>query len=199
MLESVIREFCASGKTAAVVAGDNERYSVTVTLKPIDADTKVTLSPLMKLNHQPIDASMTFSSLNLRELSEWYVVAAKSRGKEVSRVIKIPTTGIPENRDSAVFSDVVRDKSAFLTYIAFLLSDDYLSAFLESMKKGAGDFRFLNMNFDTPILYERMLKAAATSPERLREVREIIKLANDNIVPKDFLKLYEQFEKVVSR
>jgi hypothetical protein len=45
-----------------------------------------------------------------------------------------------------------------------------------------------------------MLKAAANSPENLREVREIIalsKTANEAIVPEDFERLYEQFEKAV--
>jgi hypothetical protein len=168
-------------------------------MRAFAADARVTLSPLMKPNHQPIGTAMSFGGLSLRDLSEWYVVSAKSSGKEVSRVVKIQTTGMPQSRDAAVFSAVVRDKNAFLTYIAFLLSDDYLAAFLESLKNGKGDFRFLNMNFDTPILYERMLKAAAVSPERLREIRDIISLANDNIVPKDFLKLYEQFEKVVRK
>ncbi len=59
--------------------------------------------------------------------------AAKNRDG-VSRVLKIQTTGIPDNRDSAVFSEVVRDKNAFLIYIAFLLSDDYLAAFGEHEK-----------------------------------------------------------------
>ena len=56
-----------------------------------------------------------------------------------------------------------------------------------------------SMNFDAPILYERMLKAAANDKDSLREIREIISLTNDNIIPQDFLKLYEQFEKVVKQ
>lgn len=195
MLEGVVREFCSLKKSAVVT--EKESYSVTVSLKPFQNDVKLMLSPLMKINHQPISDSMTFTGLRLRDLSEWYIVTARSRGKEVSRVLKIPTTGIPENRDSAVFSDIVRDKNAFLNYIAFLLSDDYLAAFWESMKKGAGDWGLLNRNYDTPILYERMLKAAASDKDSLREIREIIELANNNIVPQDFLRLYEQFEKVV--
>ena len=197
MLESEVREFCAARKKAEATA--NEPYEVTINMKLTKCESKVTLSPLMKQSHQLISEKMVFPGFSLRDLSEWYVVTAKSRGREVSRVIKIPTSGIPANRDSAVFSDIVRDKNTFLTYIAFLLSDDYLSAFLESMSKGKGDYRFLNMNFDAPILYERMLKAAAKSPDSLREVREIITLANDNVVPPDFLKLYEQFEKVISK
>ena len=33
----------------------------------------------------------------------------------------------------------------------------------------------------------------------LREIREVISLTNNNIIPQDFLKLYEQFEKVVKQ
>lgn len=195
ILDRTVRDFCALRKSAIVT--EKEKFSIAVSLKSFQSEAKMTLSPLMRMNHLAISENMVFTGLNLRDLSEWYVVTAKSRGREVSRVLKIQTTGIPDNRDSAVFSEIVRDKNAFLTYIAFLLSDDYLAAFLESLKKGKGDFRFLNMNFDAPILYERMLKAAANDKESLREIRDIISLASDNIVPQGFLALYEQFEKVV--
>jgi hypothetical protein len=197
ILETAVKEFCAARKSADV-SGES-RYTISVTLKIPQSDVYLTLSPLMRNNPQRIGESLVFTGLALRELSEWYKVTARKSGRELSRVIKIPTTGIPKNRDSAVFSDIIRDKNAFLTYIAFLLSDDYLAAFLESLKRGSGDFRFLNMSYDAPVLYERMLEAAAGSPENLREVREIIELAGEKIVPQDFVKLYEQFEKAVRK
>jgi HKD family nuclease len=195
-LEEVVREFCAL-KKSAVVTAEKDSFAIAVSMKPLESEVKLTLSPLMKGNCLPVSESMRFTGLRLRDLSEWYIVKAKKNGKEVSRVLKIPTAGIPKNRDSAVFSDIVKDKNAFLNYIAFLLSDDFLAAFLESVKKGAGNFKFLNMSYDTPILYERMLKAAASDTGSLQEIREIIELANDHIVPPDFLRLYEQFEKAV--
>lgn len=194
-LEAAIKEFCAARKSA-VVSGD-EPYTVMVTLKLTRNDVGLTLSPLMKNNPQPVSETAVFSGLNLRDLSEWYKVTAKINGQELSRVVKIQTSGIPGNRDASVFSEIIKDKNSFLTYIAFLLSDDYLSSFLESLKKGKGDWRFLNMNYEMPILYERMLKAAANSPDSLRDVREIIMLTSDSVVPQDFVWLYEQFEKAV--
>ena len=194
-LETAVKEFCAARKTAEVT-GDGP-YTITVTMKPLQSDVKLTLSPLMKPNAQPIDKTVVFTGLNLRDLSEWYKVTSKAGGQELSRVVKIQTSGIDEDRDSAVFGDIIKDKNTFLTYIAFLLSDDYLSAFLERLKNGKGDYRFLNINYETPILYERMLKAAATSPDSLREVSEIISLTGADIVPKDFTRLYEHFEKAV--
>jgi hypothetical protein len=196
-LESTIKEFCAANKSA-IVNGKNP-YSVTVTLKPIQSDAVITLSPLMKNFPLQTATKLVFTGLALRELSEWYKVTAKKSNQELSRVVKIQTAGIPDSRDSAIFSDIISDKNAFLTYIAFLLSDDYLAAFLESLKKGNNDFRFFNMNYDAPLLYERMLKAAANSPETLREIREIIELTNNRNVPQDFVKLYEQFEKAVRK
>ncbi|MDL2232511.1 phospholipase D family protein [Ruminococcaceae bacterium OttesenSCG-928-L11] len=197
MLETAIRDFCSLRKSA-VVSGEDS-YTITVTSKSFQCDAQLTLSPLMRDKTEVFSESMTFSGLRLRDLSEWYVVTAKSRGKELSRVLKIQTDRIPYNRDSAVFSDVVKDRNAFLHYIAFLLSDDYLTAFLDSIKKGSGDYQFLNTSFDAPILYERMLKAAANDKDSLREIRAVIALANDNVVPQEFLRLYEQFEKVVKK
>jgi hypothetical protein len=196
-LEAAIKEYCAARKSASVT-GDAP-YSITVTSKIPATDAKLTLSPLMpmRISPKPADTEVTFTGLALRELSEWYKVTAEKGGQKLSRVVKIPTSGIPAERDSAVFSDIVRNKDAFLSYISFLLSDDFIAAFLESLKKEKGDFRYLNMSYDAPILYERMLKAAYASPDSLREVREIIRLTAAGIVPPDFIKLYEQFEKAV--
>lgn len=196
-LEAALKDFCAAQKSAVVIC-DNP-YSIAVTLKWPQSNIKLTITPLMKNRGQQVSEHMTFTGLELRELSEWFKVTAKISGQELSRVVKIPTTGIPDDRDSAVFSDIIREDNTFLTYVAFLLSDDYLAAFLESLKKSKNDFRFLNMNYDAPILYERMLKTAANSPDTLREVREIIQLMSNNIVPQDFIKLYEQFEKAVKK
>jgi HKD family nuclease len=197
-LENCIRDFCGL-KKSAIVSGDGT-YTITITasIRTFDADgIKFTLSPTMMNSAQSIKETMIFNGLALRDLSEWFTVTASANGQELSRIIKIQTDGIPENRDSAVFSNIVKEKNSFLTFIAFQLSDDYLSAFLEGLKRGNADYRSLSMSYDDPILYEPMLKTAATEPENLREVRETIELANNDIVPQDFVRLYEQFEKAV--
>ena len=144
---------------------------------------------------------MVFAGLKLIDLSEWYIVTARQGNAEMSRVIKIITEGIPtDERDSAVFASILKetkDKNAFLNYIAFLLSDDFLLAYLESLKKNKNGFNFFSLNYDAPILYERMLKAVASSPDCLREIKDVIRLAGEEVVPCEFKKLYEQFEKVV--
>ena len=50
----------------------------------------------------------------------------------VQRVIIIPTEGIPEDREKAVVSSIVKDKECFYRYIAFLLGDSYVLSALET-------------------------------------------------------------------
>jgi hypothetical protein rflaF_15634 len=49
-----------------------------------------------------------------------------------------------------------------------------------------------------PVLYEKMLKTAATAPERFVEIEKLIQvLSVDDIVPEAFRNLYDTFRKVV--
>jgi len=196
-LEQAIKEYCAIPKTAVV----KNEYDIHINSRPFNSDVKIYISPLMKSMLQPVGDKMVFAGLKLIDLSEWYIVTARQGNAEMSRVIKIITEGIPtDERDSAVFASILKetkDKNAFLNYIAFLLSDDFLLAYLESLKKNKNGFNFFSLNYDAPILYERMLKAVASSPDCLREIKDVIRLAGEEVVPREFKKLYEQFEKVV--
>ena len=49
-----------------------------------------------------------------------------------------------------------------------------------------------------PLLYEKMLKKAATEPESFKEIEKLIRLLpEDSVVPETFKKLYNTFRKVV--
>jgi hypothetical protein len=198
-LQNIIKTFCASNKSANV-AGDGP-YDITVKLDFKCDDVYLTLSPLMQNLAKPVDDEIIFSGLALGDLSEFYCITAVKDEIELSRIVKIQTTGIPKQRDAAVFSAIITNKGDFLSYIAFLLSDDYVAAFLENINTSETDrsnFIFKSKG-GVPALYERMLKASARSPEKLREVREIIEQVSDGSIPEDFVKLYEQFEKALRR
>jgi HKD family nuclease len=200
-LDAAIKEFYASEMSAAV-SGENT-FTVTVTLKLPKSSVSLSLSPLMRDNPKPLSETLVFDGFVLRELSEWYIVTAKEgEQKPVCRVIKIPTTGIPtKERDSAIFRDIVKNLDSYLEYAVFYLSDDYIGEFLEyeRRKSGSRDSNSHNMSC-APGLYELMLKAAANYPDRLREVRESIKLlTNEEFDSSEeltkFVKFCEEFEK----
>ena len=51
-----------------------------------------------------------------------------------------------------------------------------------------------------PALYEKMLRAAAYSPQKFNDIKKILDLiSDDNIIPDGFKELFEVFEKVVTK
>ena len=49
-----------------------------------------------------------------------------------------------------------------------------------------------------PALYEKMLKIAATNPERLKYIGDLIAVVSeDGVIPEDFVALYNTFKRVV--
>ena len=82
---------------------------------------------------------MSFYSLDLLQLSEFYVVSASKGDCALERVVMIPTVGIPEGREAEIIKNVIRTKNQFIEYVAFILGDDYVQSFLEN-KKASGKY-----------------------------------------------------------
>ena len=136
---------------------------------------------------------MEFVDLEILQLSEFYEVIAKSGEDEIRRIIMIPTTGFPEERESAVVNSVVKDRDSFIEYIAFVLGDDYLASMLEEKKIGESGF-FKNSHDAMPALYEKMLRTSSEEPERLRDIGYVFRMVTDKeIIPDEFRTLYDTF------
>lgn len=173
-------------------------YRVTVTFDPRTKPNNLKIRPLLLHHDQTVDEIVVFENLSLLHLSEFYVITASCGEESIERVIKIPTTNIPQNRENAVVTHIICDTSGFFQYLAFLLGDDYLLSALENYElKGNGSFP-TNAHTNMPALYERMLKTAATSPEKFSEIDYLIKMVDgDGIIPDEFIKLYHSFRKAV--
>lgn len=69
-----------------------------------------------------------FSELEILQLSEFYEITARSGDDTIRRIIMIPTSGFPDDRESAAVNSVVKDRASFVEYIAFVLGDDYVAS-----------------------------------------------------------------------
>ena len=137
-------------------------------------------------------------------MSEFFIISVRDvndDANKIERVIKIPALGMPNDREKDVVSEVINDKSAFIRYVAFLLGDNYILATLGSE---SGDFSGEGTDFKQsftiklPELYERMLKASCSAPEKFQELEFLIKtLSEDDVIPEGFEELYNTFMKVV--
>lgn len=197
-LNKIIKEICRM-KSHAQALENGDKYSLEVTFEKIPESNNVYISPLLSRKEQRLSEKIVFSELNLLQLSEFYIIRATNVDDSVKRVIKIMTENIPEERESAVVNSVVKDKNGFIQYITFLLGDDYLLSMLENNNIENGSFIF-GSGSATPALYEKMLKAAAHSPQKFDEIGRLMDLISDSsIIPKGFKDLYEVFQKVVGK
>ena len=111
----------------------------------------------------------------------------------------IPTE-IPIDRDDMVVRSILKDKRAFVDYLAFILGDDYvLSALeMEAAKASERDKDQWSKEYSLPAIYEKMLKVAYSEPERLKEILHIMdRVADCDIIPDEFIPMYETFTKTL--
>jgi len=198
-LQKAIKAFCR----AKVAAEISEGYTLTLKVERFKTDLikhfDLYINPIMIAKKELVGEIVVFQNLQLSQLSEFYVLTAVKGEQELSRVVKIPTAGITDERDSSIFNSVVANQEGFIQYISFLLGEDYLLTFIEDFAQKGNGYKFLTQSGpDTPVLYEKMLKAAATNPDKLREIKKVMEMITDqDIIPEEFYALYRSFERAV--
>ena len=136
---------------------------------------------------------MEFNSLDMLQLSEFYVASVTIEDCTLERVIMIPTSGIPEGRDAEIIKNVIKTRNQFIEYVAFILGDDYVQSFLEN-KKSSGGYGEWDQNSAMPAVYEKMLKTSISDPDRLGEIQYITKaIEEEEIIPPEFREMYSVF------
>ena len=199
MLDSVIKAVNRLN-ASAVIKENGELFDINLSFEPFESKYDITVSPLLSNKTAPLSENILFSSMELTQLSEFYKISVSDDKQTVSRVIMIPTENMPTDREKAVVSSVVNDRSCFYRYIAFLLGDNMVISALESndtANEATGTTK-VNKPIPLPALYEKMLRTAATAPERFKEIEYLIKsVSADGVIPEGFEELYNTFRKVV--
>ena len=199
LLDGYIKEINRLKPTARVIS-NGEYFDLSVCFSEvIETEYKVSISPLLSNKTEAISENILFKSLALTQLSEFYKISVSDGKRTVERIIIIPTGGLPEDREKAVVSSVVKDKECFYRYIAFLLGDSYALGALEAASSAESSIvSHSNLAARLPALYEKMLQTAATAPERFKEIDYLVKaISSDGVIPENFEGLYNTFKKAV--
>lgn len=141
---------------------------------------------------------IVFTDLELSMLTEFYVIQTG----DLRRVIKIPTTGMPEERDKAIFRSIINTKAKFINYLSFMLTDDIEQYIVETQlleKENDSDKASSLEQLICTSLYEDMVRKAYTHPERIAAIRQLIDKAEENVRPENFKEMYDTFEKVLKQ
>ena len=191
-VEQMIKKICRI-KMSARVEANSGKYDVRVSAEIDCKMDGVVIRPLRSNKESELLPDMEFNSLEMLQLSEFYVVSATIDDCTLDRVIMIPTSGIPEGRDAEIIKNVIKTKNQFIEYVAFILGDDYVQSFLEN-KKSSGKFGEWEQNSAMPAVYEKMLKTSVSDPKRLGEIQYITKaIEEEEIIPPEFREMYEVF------
>lgn len=183
----------------AVISQNGDAFNVTITSKDLNTKEQIKISPLHRQDlFVPLANEVKFSTMLLKELSEFYVLSV--REKKV--VIKVKSKGIPEDRDDAIYKSIIDSKAKFLSYISFILSDDYSMSAFEAYDASrlVGNNRNMSSNQAvSSAVYEKMLKLIHEAPERFNEVADLIKRLDPEVIGPEFMEIYREFEKAVRR
>lgn len=195
LLEQKIKDLCRV-KRQAVISEDDEnagKYKIVIEFSGIKQDSGITISPFNSKQELILSEYIEFSGLEILQLSEFYEISAKSGEDTISRIIMIPTSGFPDERESAAVNSVVKDRASFVEYISFVLGDDYIASMLEGKQVEESGF-FSHSNDAMPAIYEKMLKTSVEEPERIKDIGYVLKMVTDkDIIPDEFRNLYETF------
>lgn len=104
LLEQKIKDLCRV-KRQAVISEDNEnagKYKIEVEFSGIESDSEVTVSPFNSKQEQTLSEHIEFSELEILQLSEFYEITARSGDDTIRRIIMIPTSGFPDDRERAL-------------------------------------------------------------------------------------------------
>lgn len=142
---------------------------------------------------------ITFEKVELDMLTELYVLEVG----EIRRVVKIDTTGMPtEERDCAIFRSIINTKGKFISYLAFMLTDDAEQYVLEDqqMEKELAEMTVSSKEQEISIsLYEDMVRMAYIDPDRIAAIRSVIAKADASVIPEHFTELYTSFENAIKQ
>ena len=198
-LERVIKSICRI-RAKAIVEPSGDSYKVTVKFAcPRDGFPNVDIAPARTIRTQPLANEVVFDSLSALELTELYRITVKGESENLTRMMLIPTE-MPIDRDDMVVRSILKDKRAFVDYLAFILGDDYVLSALEMKSTTTSDKdKGLRSNEDgLPAIYEKMLKVAYNEPERLKAIRHIMdRVADSDIIPDEFIQMYDTFTKTL--
>ena len=198
--EDTIKEICRL-KMEGTVVGDGEQYWMSLNVPSNQELPGVTTYPINAPgNRMELRGNMEVrfrEPMELEDLSSLFVFSIEYAGGKVERVVKVPVKGIPDNRNDAILNKIVKDRPALLRYLAMLLSPNPALTLRQLDEAGVfladGDGQQSSARL-MPGLYEEMLIAAAESPERIREIGNLLgKIRSDDEVLSRYSKMYDCF------
>ncbi|MBR6081852.1 MAG: hypothetical protein IKP62_02875 [Salinivirgaceae bacterium] len=193
-----IKDLCRCSLKAHVSNNDS-KYNVTIKSKGKVPSNMTIASMLASKKAKPLSESdvTLLEGLDMLELSEFYIVTAYDDKHQLSKLIRIPTSPMPDEREKKIVSQYFNKPDDFALYIGLVLSgrETYaktcLMNSLFNSKQAAA-----SVETQMPALYEQLLRASVFNPEKIEQIADIIeKIEDDSIVTPEFRNTFAMFHK----
>ena len=195
---------CPNNLSAEVFARENG-YEVRITARKIkDIPGVITLAPIQQPGNtatlSPEGKECAISVAKGADLSEFYILSVTPfegiESQPVKLAIKIPTKGIPADRDDRIFRSLLDTRDKFLNYVEMMITDRpmELGAILGSAMEAEGNTGPAPERARTVALYESLLRIAASNPEKLEDIRDLVGRLDSDVVPPSFIQMAEMFK-----
>lgn len=194
-LQQKIKAICRL-KMQANVEKYNENYRIILDVQQEIPEGNITIRPFLQNNNeQGLQQRVVFEGLNLIQLSELYVLTVKGEESQLSRIIKIPTSYIPVEREDTVIENIVDSPNKLALYIGLVLAGDdnfRQGQMLGHLLKETGHAKPANAFM--PALYEQLLKASVDHQEQIEEIGYLIDhIGNSDVVSEEMRRTVDLF------
>lgn len=206
---SVRKNLISRNNLTAQVVSTGDDYIITVNAKRIkDIHGKITLAPIQEpWNEVELTPELQQCRVKVTtrsHLSEFYILKVVPFDEDITPVkivIKINTTGIPEDRDNHIFRSLIDTRDKFLNYVEMMITDrpqELASLMLQTDDTiSMGSNAMVTHRGNT--LYESLLRIAATNPDRLEDIEDLVNRLDTKVVPDSFRQMSEMFKRSIKK
>ncbi len=192
-VEDALREAVYAVKRAAVTREENT-FGIRVEARLMKTKQQVMIAPLQTpALKKPLIGDIEFTGLLLKQLSEFYILSAG----EKDLIVKIRTSGIPKERDQAIYRSIIDTNRKFMNYLSFALTDELPEEAEETENPGMGLLRTGEITTKAKsgfAVYEQMLRVLHLNPAKLKGIADMIRRLDPDVVGGEFLKMFRMFE-----
>lgn len=206
---SVRKNLISRNNLYAEVVEREGSYSVIITAKRLkDVKGQIFIAPIQEpYNEVELTSQLKQCSITINKrshLSEFYILKVTPEdetAETVKMAIKISTKGIPEDRDDHIFRSLIDTRDKFLNYVEMMITDrpQELAALLMHNNELSANIALSRPNTRSNALYESLLRIAATNPERLEDVQELVNRLDHKVVPESFAQMCAKFKQSIKK
>lgn len=206
---SIRKNLISRNNLYAEVVEREGSYSVIITAKRLkDVKGQIFIAPIQEpYNEVELTSQLKQCSITINKrshLSEFYILKVTPEdetAETVKMAIKISTKGIPEDRDDHIFRSLIDTRDKFLNYVEMMITDrpQELAALLMHNNELSTNIALSRPNTRSNALYESLLRIAATNPERLEDVQELVNRLDHKVVPESFAQMCAKFKQSIKK